>query len=1174
MGDLCDFLCTETGDARVDQVRAGSLPALLAALQDKIERPTLLVTSSLERAEAIVDGLAFFGTAPLIFPPFETLPFETHEPALHISSAQNLALARLTTPPREGQAPPLIVAPADALAHRILPAQTLAARSLRLTWSQTIELEDLAERLVAMGYRRESLAESPGEFAIRGSIVDIFPCEVEWPWRLDFFGDEIEEIRCFDPETQRSKPLESDVEAIEILGVGAHAPKLSALAASERLGTIFDLLPKETLVIIDGPERIHQKLLRFEEVAHRHWDELGNRKPEPAASDAEDAKAPEAYLPTPERSPGDWVLTSEEIEITLTSYRILELEGLGSAEDDELTKAGSGALASNTGKTAPRQGFDLDAHSFESLPAKFDEYLARFRKRLKDGYWVVVVCDNNGQVMRLDELLREHEISAACFDVERDGDLKGLPISHEDHARDVMLMTGQLHEGFECPPARLLVITDREIFGRYKKRHVYRRASRGKPIGNPTEIKRGDYVIHVEHGIGFFERIRRQEIDGAMQEFLELAYADEARLLVPVEKLAQIHKYSGADGSAPALDKLGGKKWQRRCKKTMEQVRKMAGELLELYARRESAEGHAFGAPTVWEQEFAASFIYQETDDQLKAIEEVHKDMMTPKPMDRLVCGDVGYGKTEVAIRAAIKALVAGRQVAVLAPTTLLVHQHFTTFKERFADYPFKIDVLSRFRSAGEVREIKKQLASGEINLVCGTHKLLGKDLRYKDLGLLVVDEEQRFGVAQKERIKSLKPDVDILTLTATPIPRTLHMALAGLRDLSVINTAPASRLPIKTRTIRWDHDQIEEAILRELNRGGQVFFIHNRVQTIEQIVETLSEIVPTAKIAYGHGQMDADQLEKIMVDFIDGKFDIFVSTTIIENGIDIPNVNTIIINRADTFGLAQLYQLRGRVGRDVRQAYAYLILPPGQAITPQAIRRLEALEEFTELGVGFNIAMRDLEIRGAGNILGRDQHGAINDIGFEMYCRLLEEAVAEMRGVDVMNGPWPVEVKWAVDQFLPEDYIPVESQRIRFYKDVAAAREREQLDDLVEELLDRYGPMPPETVNMINAARVKLACSPWQVDTVRYSKEAALVRLTTPIWHKELTEAIKSESGRARKMFNGLKRSGQQVILGIREKDDHEGYDPQAVLAATADFLEALTEYAEEKQGLGSPNA
>jgi transcription-repair coupling factor (superfamily II helicase) len=1150
---LADAVTQSDNNVVINGVRGGALPALAAWLARRAARPLLIVTSSLERAESIADGLAFFNAHPLLFPGFETLPFETIEPALHISAARWRALAWLAVDAnaQPAAAPfPVVIAPVDALTYRLPAPDDLRRLIVDIGWGESVKVDALAVRLVAMGYRRESLVESPGEFAVRGSIVDVYPPNEEWPWRLDLFGEEIEQIRRFDPTTQRSLPPAQtdgvDFERIRLLPAVCHAPALEALKAKRPLGSVLDLLPDATLVIRDGQERIEQRLLHFNDVAERHWADATRPRP-PKSHDGEEEER--NFFGRHALTAADWLLTPDQIRAGLDRRRWINLADLGT------DWAGEGNDHGVVGISVPTQ-------SFEAIPSQFPEYLGLFRERLRRGHWVVVVCDNNGQVMRLEELLRENDAPAAPLAEIAAVD---LPRNAAEEGRYVMLTVGQLHEGFHWPQAGVFVVTDREIFGRYKRRHIYRKASRGKAVANPNEIERGDFVVHMQHGIGRFEGIRRQHVDGRTVEFLELTYQDGDKLLVPVDKLHLVQKYAGADGKEPTLDKLGSKRWQKRCKKSMEAVRKMAGELLELYARRADAVGYSYAADTVWQNEFEASFLYQETPDQMTSIEQVKKDMEAARPMDRLVCGDVGYGKTEVAIRAAFKALVEKRQVALLAPTTLLVQQHYNVFRERLADYPFRVGALSRFLTAGQTKETIEGLASGEVQMVVGTHRLLSKDVRFKDLGLLIVDEEQRFGVAQKEKIKSLRAEVDILTLTATPIPRTLYMALSGLRDLSIITTPPADRLPIRTRTIRMDREILEEALLRELNRGGQVYVVHNRIQSIRDMAQTIHEIVPRARIAVAHGQMDERELEKIMIDFIAGKYDVLVSTTIIENGIDIPNVNTIIVNRADAFGLSQLYQLRGRVGRDVRQAYAYLILPPGQAITPAAVKRLEALEEFTDLGVGFSIAMRDLEIRGTGNILGGEQHGAINDIGYEMYCRLLEEAVAELKGGGPVEPLWPTEIKWPIDQLLTEAYIPVESQRIRFYKDAAAARTRGNLEEWRMELLDRYGDLPQPAINLLNATRLKLVAAEWRVDTIRLIaqpveediRRAVLrpatgddgsdiepepewreARIKAPVSHVELAVALAERAAVGRPGFTRLRRSGENLILQVRDED------------------------------------
>ncbi|MCX7015393.1 MAG: transcription-repair coupling factor, partial [Candidatus Sumerlaeota bacterium] len=773
--------------------------------------------------------------------------------------------------------------------------------------------------------------------------------------------------------------------------------------------------------------------------------------------------------------------------------------------------------------------------------------------RQAEEYAVHIVCDNDGQVDRLDEVLRERGLAAIP--------LRDAPALEAYRPRDViegfsdiLLVVGTLHSGFIFPEIELAILTDREMFGRYKRRRVYRTAAKGRPIAAPSEIHRGDFVVHVEHGIGEFKGIRRQTIEGAATELLEIAYRDGATLLVPIEKIHLVQKYSSVDGSKPVLDRLGGKQWSARRSKIREIIEQMAEELLDLYARRSVARGHAYGGDTVWQGEFEASFLYQETPDQLEAIEQVKRDLMEEKPMDRLLCGDVGYGKTEIAIRAAFKVAQEKRQVAILAPTTILAQQHFNTFRERFADYPIRVDMLSRFRTPGEQNDILRMVAAGEIDVIVGTHRLLSKDVRFLDLGLLVIDEEQRFGVKQKERIKELRTSVDILTMTATPIPRTLHMALSGLRDMSLIDTPPPDRRPIRTKLIHFNQDQIEEAILRELNRGGQVFFVHNRVHNIQQVAQRVREIVPEAKIAIGHGQMNEHELEQVMVNFVDGQSDILVSTTIIENGLDIPNVNTIIINRADAFGLGQLYQLRGRVGRSQRQAYAYLVVPQGQPITETAVQRLSAIQEFTELGSGFQVAMRDLEIRGAGDLLGPRQHGAIQTVGFELYCQMLEEAVNRLRGRRV-EEVWPVEILWKARAFLPSDYMPVEAHRIAVYKRLAQARSRADIDEIEGELRDRYGAEPPEAKSLCRLAALRVATRPAEITKVVQTEYG--FKAWSDAKPSELAadfEALRAKDSPIR----GLRVEGDGgVHVALRGSPEQRLQDAVAILEKLADALQ-----------------
>jgi transcription-repair coupling factor (superfamily II helicase) len=1030
-------------------LRGGSLGAVAAALanhqsdhgSDQTGYPLIfIVTAHHERSGEIADDLAFFGLSEVFhWPKSQVLPYEDdtvplEEQVRHLEFLEWL----VTRDPAQPSSHPaaVCVAPIEALFHRVPPIELLRQQMLRIGFGDSINPEEFAARAEALGYTRTPTVEARGEFAVRGGILDIFPLDAENPLRIDLFGDEVESIREFEAATQRSikrDPDQPDIDQVVIFPASEQALAIQALeylGPTDPLPTLLDLLPERTLLLLDTVEGYTLLDERFRQLIERQWT---------IHRDTDAAIAP------PER------LYATLADIEKAARRHVQ-------------------LIHSLAEVSGRAQVPFDAQGFDTQKPSFEHYVGLIRSRLSDGWLVSIVADNDGQARRLEGLLSEQEIGVIRHDG-RSFTAGGRPVSAPRKGigagggwqADVLIVSGQLHSGFILPAAGLFIVTDREIFGRYKRRHVYRKLYKGQPIADPRQIRQGDFVVHLEHGVGKFEGVRTQNLDGRIADFLELTYADGAKLLVPVEKIHLVQKFSSADAVPSALDKLGSGKWTKRRQKSLEEIQKLAAELIALYAKRELSPGYSFQPDNGSQQEFEASFLHTETPDQLRAIAEVKKDMESNKPMDRLVCGDVGFGKTEVAIRAAFKAIQDGKQVALLCPTTILAQQHYFTFRERFADWPIRVEKVSRFESAKQIKEIAKGLAAGEVHMVIGTHAILSKSIQFKDLGLVIVDEEQRFGVAQKERLKEMRASVDFLTLTATPIPRTLYMALSGLRDMSVINTPPADRQPIRTKIIHWDRELLEEAILRELNRGGQVFFIHNRVQNIHQVAERVQEIVPSARLAIAHGQMNERDLEQVMLDFIDRKFDILVSTTIIESGVDIPNCNTIIINRADAFGLAQLYQMRGRVGREDRRAYAYLIVPQGQPMSEQAISRLKAIEEFTTLGMGFNIALRDLEIRGTGNLLGKEQSGTMNAIGFELYCQMLEEAVAALRNggsltEDSGRGVAEVEVQWKVNAYLPAQFVPVEAQRVALYKQIAEAKTVADIDDIASEIRDRYG--------------------------------------------------------------------------------------------------------------------
>lgn len=1110
----------------LENLPGSALPLVLSEVARREKRPMLVLTAGGERAEDLAGDFEFFGISQALhYPKWEVLPYDDEDLSIEVTAKSLDVFEAIARRRRNKNAEPFVIcAPVDAAMIRVLPEEHLNGLTLQVAWGETIDTAALAEKLQRAGYTREPIVEARGEFSIRGGIVDIFPLNAENPVRIDLFGDEIESIRTFDVSTQRSLG-DLGTEALLVLQPTRLKAQLDAyIHGGGKLDSIFDHLPEETIVVLESPERFAEVCTYFESAVRRQY---------------EMAQKNNAAAPPPE----SLLVLADDLPPQLGRYRRIEHSANPPKHD---------------GKSL-HVAFEQQHYAGESL--ELDTWLKQIRKFQEKDYLVAVVCDNDGQVQRFDELLREQEISAVA--VPEAGWGEGFELKNVlSGYQDVVLLVGGVQTGFCLPDARLCVMTDREIFGRYKRRYVYKKIYKGKPITTSSEIRRHDFVVHVDHGIGRFLGMRVQEIDGRMVDLIEIEYADNDKLLVPVDKIHKVQKYSGPESAEPSLDRLGSNKWAKRRKKHSEEIEKLAEELLALYARREAASREPHKADTHLQREFEASFLYQETPDQLQAIDLSKKDMEKIRPMDRLVCGDVGYGKTEVAIRAVFKCHQSGRQAAILCPTTILAQQHYNNFRERFADFPIRIDMISRFKKPAEVREVKRKMKTGELDVVVGTHALLAKDVGFANLGLVVVDEEQRFGVKAKERLKEMREQIDILTLSATPIPRTLHMALSGLRDLSIITTPPPDRQPIKTKIIHFDEEQIAEAILRELNRGGQVYFVHNRVKTIEEVVRRLHEIVPHARIAHAHGQMKETELEDTMLKFVDREFDILVATTIIESGVDIPNCNTIIINRADAFGLAQLYQLRGRVGRERRRAYAYLIVPQGKGITENAVKRLQAIEDFAELGAGFSIAMRDLEIRGAGDILGKEQHGTITEIGFELFCELLQEKVEEMGGTSAPRFV-DVDVRWDSSSFLPPMYIPMESQRVTFYKRLAGAHTSAGLAEVEAELRDRYGDPPQEARTFLEICRLKIACQPLRLGAAKKSLNKIALTTIEPVG-EELKKTLREKLPQHKAFTDVSSPSFDRIVLTLQ--GDVESHDAVMPLVALLKAVSAATESARKE--------
>jgi transcription-repair coupling factor (superfamily II helicase) len=955
----------------------------------------------------------------LPFPSHEVDPYRGLKPHFDIASARARALHGLAS--GRGR---LVIASAPALLPRLSHPTKLLATSIVLMPGQEIAPPALADVLAEAGYTRQDPVDESGEFCVRGGVVDFFPAGAAQPVRLEFVGDTIESIRSYDPATQRSSAA-LDRAAIEPL---QELPGSSEDA--DRSSTIIEYFATtHPMIFLSEPDEVETHGRKSREHIDASYQEVVGK--------GDRVAAPSALLV-------EW----DTIARWLASATSLETLAIG--EEDAVHIACQPVVA---------------------FGGRVPDWVEEIRRGRERGDTMVFVAHSPGRAERTIELLADYDIFAVP--IER---------AEDSHAASLLVGVGHLTRGFRLPDAQLQLWAETDVFEEERKVHERRRSATRTFLSDFRDLKAGDLVVHVDHGIGLFVGLKRIEVGLDPQEFMELRYAGEDKLFVPVERLDLVQKYTGA--SRPALDRLGGTTWEKAKTRVKKAMRDMAEELLKLYAARKTVAGHAFSADTHWQEEFEDAFEWELTPDQRTAIVDIKGDMEAPSSMDRLLCGDVGYGKTEVAMRAAFKAVMDGKQVAVLAPTTVLAFQHQKTLKDRFAAFPVRVDMLSRFRSKQEQKTIIDDVAAGKIEIVVGTHRLLSKDLQFRDLGLLVVDEEQRFGVAHKERIKQMRRRVDVLTMTATPIPRTLNMSLAGIRDMSIIETPPRDRLSIQTNVVKFDQAVISRAIRTEMERGGQIYFVHNRVESIYSLGNLITRLVPEARLAVAHGQMSEDALERVMVDFVAHQYDVLLATTIIENGLDIPNANTIIVNRADRYGLSQLYQLRGRVGRSDRRAYAYLLIPPEEALSPVAKKRLAAIREFSDLGSGFRVAALDLEIRGAGNLLGGEQSGHIEAVGFDMYMKLLEQTIKELKGEEIEDD-LRATVNLHVDLRVDETYIPDMNQRLTVYRRMAAVRTESELDRLMDEVRDRYGPPPDSVLNLAEYAAIRLLADQIRVESL-----------------------------------------------------------------------------------------
>ena len=966
----------------------------------------------------------------------------------------------------------LIVTSVEALSHKLVQPQLLQQSVIEIDSGSRIDLEELVRRLVMMAYERVESVERHGQFAIRGGIVDIFSIDADNAVRLELFGDEIDSLRFFDVNTQRSTGRAEQVRII---------PAREIIYASDRMDDIIRAVRNDLARLGKKSHSLSQKInsdmerlkeSRYFPGIDRYIPYLAEMPCSVADYVGEEVLI---FLDEPVRQRqrlDNLLLEHEEICKGLLEKGQLMPQSKSMFFDyDDLHSrlAGKKVFYLNTihvdnTAAADTRVYNIPCRLMGSFQGNVDllgDSLAGWKQE-KDR--VLILSGTKGRGERLRETLNARGLETVYMDSVH------MPVQ----PGQVIITHGSLHKGFEYPSIGFAVVSDKEVFGQDRKPAKPSSKHKGRPISLFSDLNIGDYVVHQAHGIGQYVSIEKLSVEGVKRDYLKIRYQDGAFLYIPTNQLDLIQKYIGSEGKQPKVNKLGGTDWLKTKNRVRESLKELAAELIKLYAQRQASKGFAYSKDTVWQRQFEEQFPYEETEDQLKCIQEIKEDMESGRIMDRLLCGDVGYGKTEVAIRAIFKAAMDGKQVAYLVATTVLAQQQYNSFAGRLKDFPVTVEVISRFRSPSEQKRILKDVKSGNVDILVGTHRLLQKDIHFKDLGLLVVDEEQRFGVTHKERLKNLTPGVDVLTLTATPIPRTLHMSLVGIRDISVIEDPPEERYPVQTYVMEYNKDVIKDAIIRELGRKGQVFYLYNRVRTIDIRASEIQALVPDAKVAVAHGQMDERQLEDIMFSFISGEYDVLVCTTIIESGLDMPNVNTIIVEDADRMGLAQLYQLRGRVGRSNRLAYAYITYKKDKVVAEIAEKRLQAIKEFTELGSGFKIAMRDMEIRGAGNLLGPEQHGHMESVGYDMYCRLLDEAISELKGEPLKKDEAEIAIDINVSAYIDDSYIGVEGKKIEMYKKIAAIRDERDVLDIEDELTDRYGDMPEPVRNLVAIAYIK----------------------------------------------------------------------------------------------------
>lgn len=1107
---------------------SGSARSLLVSvIEESVNKPVLLVTHQLVQAQQLYDDLAeFMGDHNVhLYPVNELIASEIAIASPELRSQRIEALTEWSKK-KSG----ILIAPVAAL-KRILPPKSYWEKyQLYFKLGEDINIDTYLNSLVDMGYERQTMVASPGEFSRRGGIIDIYPITEEHPVRIELFDEEVDSIRYFDAETQRSLDKKNEIvigPATELLlteeDILAGANRIE-VALADTLKKLKTNDAKETL-----SETLKHDLERLKNLEHfqEMYKYIGFLYENPASL--------LDYLP----NEGLIILDEmSRVQETATNIDTEEAEWYSNIlEDNKMVRNSKfsfdwhevwqnmkqprlymSIFMRHIPNTQPQNIINLSSRTMQEFHGQMHLFKNELKRWSKSDSSVVILVPNKRRMEKVHSILLDYEIEAT-----KTTDLQ-LPVQNPTIA------IGNISSGIELPMHKLVLLTENELFKKKTKRtRKKQKISNAERIKSYQELKIGDYVVHANHGVGKYIGIETLEVSDMHKDYMLIRYASDDKLFVPIDQIDLVQKFVGSEGKEPKLYKLGGSEWAKVKRKVQSSVEDIADDLIKLYAEREAQKGFAFSEETEMQREFEAAFPYQETDDQIRCIEEIKQDMERERPMDRLLCGDVGYGKTEVAIRAAFKAVADGKQVAILVPTTILAQQHYETIRERFQDQAVTISLLSRFRTAKQLKETKTGLKSGQVDIVIGTHRLLSKDVIYRDLGLLVVDEEQRFGVKHKEKIKQLKTNVDVLTLTATPIPRTLHMSMLGVRDLSVIETPPENRFPIQTYVLEYNPILIREAIEREMARGGQVFFLYNRVENIDSIAREIGSLVQDARIAIAHGRMNEAELENVMLGFLAGEFDVLVSTTIIETGVDIPNVNTLIVYDADRMGLSQLYQLRGRVGRSNRVAYAYFTYKKDKVLTEVAEKRLQAIKEFTELGSGFKIAMRDLTIRGAGNLLGAQQHGFIDSVGFDMYSQMLKDAIdARKFGKDIIDmKPFEPELALKIDAYIPDTYIKDEKQKIDMYKRFQTLTSDEDFEDLREELIDRFGDYPEEVANLFDVSTLKMNARNERIEAITEKNNKMEL----------LVDENRSQQVDGSKLFTLANEFGRGVQLGTDNK-------------------------------------